>query len=1043
MSGSNAAILRRSLLISASIATLLAAPAWAQTATKPATTPPPADDSAALDTIVVTAQRQSQSLQDVPIAVSAFGQDQLEKSGIEGAADIQFATPNVTFTKSNFTSQSFQIRGVGANAVGAATEGSTGIHINDIPVSGARIFETEFFDVERVEILRGPQGTQFGRNATGGVLNVLTRRPTSDFGANVGIEYGNFQSIKLNGALNIPIGDKAGFRFAGIYINRDGYTKNLFTGNNIDGRNQFALRGSFRWNVGDSTTIDLMAQHFQEDSNRSRTGKQLCNRDVTGFYGCLPDRLNLQTVNGNATLANIVTSPQFFGAAFSAVQGALGLSSAQFGQLIGGLGLSNLAGPDQFAGVTNPTDLRTVSVDYEPTYKTKETLLQFSLKHEFDKANVRFNAGYASTLVDSTSDYNLAAGNPITVPALINNPAAVTSIAPQLAILLPGLTQIKNRLFQGNNIGVSAVNANGRDTYTGFINGEILRYAPRSTDYDRSVGKGYEYSFEVVATSKLDGPFNVLLGANYSKNVSSQVDYYVVSSGLDYASGILGLFQGLGNPAGPLASASPYFNSETRKYTLTSKAGFGEIYLEPNDQLKLTVGLRYLQDKKFVSARSPLYAALIPYGSASAITALAGVDTLPNTAAIDPYQERSADFTRVTGRAVIDWKPDLSFTDDTLIYASYSRGFKSGGINPPFNPVIFPNAAVTFGPETINAFEVGTKNRFGDGKVQLNLTGFYYDYKNLQISSIVQRSSFNDNVDAKIYGLELETQWKPTPELLLSMNASYLKTKIGEKSILDPSNVTGGRSDVLLIKDITNAAQCAVIPNTPGGNVRAALQTVGATLTGAGTATNNAGLRTLGGIATNAGSTAVAVPGTNHFGNFSICSALNNTASGAAGVYQAVTGQNPGFTVGDGVLTNLKGNELQNAPRYKVSAAVDYTYPLQNEWAVAARVDWSWQAKAWGSIYNRGKDAQIGGGACSPGGVTVICGDRLPSFSLVNAQIRLIGPDAKWTVRGFVQNIFDKNAITGLYTTDQSSGLFRNAFLVDPRRYGIAAELKF
>jgi iron complex outermembrane recepter protein len=1039
MSVSIATNLRRHLLVSASLLSILSAPALAQTA--PQT--PPTDDGAALDTIVVTAQRQSQSLQDVPIAVSAFGAEQLEKSGIEGASDIQFATPNVTFTKTNFTSQSFQIRGVGANAVGAATEGSTGIHINDIPVRDARIFETEFFDVERVEILRGPQGTQFGRNATGGVLNVLTKRPTSEFESNFGIEYSNYESLKLSGAINIPLGDTAGFRFAGNYLNRDGYTKNLFTGNNIDGRDQFALRGSFRWDLGENTSMDIMVQHFQENSDRSRTGKQLCNRDVTGVYGCLPDRLNLQTLNGNATLANIVSSPQFFGAAFSAVQGALGLTSTQFGQLVGGLGLANLAGADQFAGVVNPTDLRTVNVDYEPTYKSNETLYQLTLKHEFEKVNLRFNAGYASAGVNSTTDYNIAAPNPVTVPALINNPAAVTGIAPQLAILIPGLTQLKNRLFQGNNIGVSAVNANGRDTYTGFISGDVLRYSNRTTDYDRSVGKSYEYSFEAVATTQFDGPLNVLLGANYSKGVSDFVDYYVVSSGLDYASGILGLFQGLGNPSGPLASAAPYFNSETQKYRITSKAGFGEIYYEPTDELKLTVGMRYLQDKKYVSARSPLYAALVPYGAPSAIAALNTVDTLPNTPAIDPFQIREASFKRVTGRAVIDWKPELSFTDDTLIYASYSRGFKSGGINPPFNPVIFPNAAVTFGPETINAYEIGTKNRFADGKMQLNLTGFYYDYKDLQISSIVARSSFNDNVDAKIWGIELETQFKPTPELLFSANASYLKTKIGEKSILDPSNVTGGRSDVLLLKDITNASQCVAVPNTPGGNVRTALQTVGATLTGAGNATNNAGLRTLGGIATSTGAGAFAVPGTNHFGNFGICSALGNTASGAAGVFQAVTGQSAGFTIQDGILTNLKGNELQNSPRYKFAAAIDYTYPLSNEMSVAARIDYSWQAKAWGSIYNRGSDAQIGGGACTTGGTTVICGDRMPAFSLVNAQIRLIGEDSKWTVRGFVQNIFNEDAITGLYTTDQSSGLFRNAFLVEPRRYGIAAEVRF
>jgi iron complex outermembrane recepter protein len=1037
MSGVSATTLRRSLLISASFAALITAPAWSQQ-----TPPPPAApaDDAGLDTIVVTAQRQAQSLQDVPIAVSAFTAEQLEKSGIEGAADIQFTLPNVTFTKTNFTSQSFQIRGVGANAVGAATEASTGIHLNDIPIAGARIFETEFFDVERVEVLRGPQGTQFGRNATGGVLNVLTRRPTDEFSLDAELEYANYQSVKFKGGFNAPLGETAAFRLAGIYLNRDGYTKNLFSGKNIDGRDQFALRGSLRWEPTDNTTIDVVVQHFKEDSDRSRTGKQLCQRDVTAVYGCLPNRLNLEVLNGNATLANIASSAQFIGVAFAGLQPAFGLTSAQFAQLAGGLGLNNLALPDQFSGVANPTDLRTVSVDYDPTYTAKETIYQLSMKHDFDKASVKLNAGYASTSVDSTTDYNIAAGNPIRVPALIANPAAITSIAPQLAALIPALTQVKGRLFNGNSIGVSAVNANARDTYTGFINGGILRYAPGGTDYDRSVRSGFEYSIEGIVSTKLDGPLNFLLGGIYSKYVDNQQDYYVVSSGLDYASALFGLTSGQ-------AAVSPFFNSETKRYELTGKAGFGEIYYQPTDEIKVTVGVRYLQDKKTISARSPLFSnggtLLVPYGTASALPALATVDTLPNTAAIDPFQVRDASFKRLTGRVVIDWKPELSFTDDTLVYASYSRGFKSGGINPPFNPVIFPNASASFGPETINAYEVGTKNRFADGTLQLNLTAFYYDYKDLQISRILQRTSFNDNTNAKIYGVELETLWKPTPELLLSANASYLKTKIGSKQILDPSNPTAGRADVLLLKDLTNASNCAVIPDVAGANVRSLLQTVGATLTGAGVFTNNAGLQTLGGLATTTGANAFAVPGTNHFGNFGVCSALAATPTGAAGVYRAVTGQSAGFTVTDGILTDITGNELQNSPKFKFSAAADYGYPLGNEMIVNLRVDYAYQAKSWGSIFNRGKDAQVSGGACTTGGVTIICGDRLPGFSLVNAQVRLTGPENKWAIKAFVQNILNKDAITGLYTTDQSSGNFRNAFLVEPRRFGLSGEVHF
>ncbi|NWG91489.1 MAG: TonB-dependent receptor, partial [Parvularculaceae bacterium] len=128
------------------------------------------------DEIVVTAQRQEQSVQDVPIAVSAFGGEDLGARQLETFQDIQFNIPNFAFSKSQFTASSISIRGIGALAVGASTEPSTSIHMNDFFLQSPRLFETEFFDVERLEILRGPQGTLFGRNATGGVVNVITRK---------------------------------------------------------------------------------------------------------------------------------------------------------------------------------------------------------------------------------------------------------------------------------------------------------------------------------------------------------------------------------------------------------------------------------------------------------------------------------------------------------------------------------------------------------------------------------------------------------------------------------------------------------------------------------------------------------------------------------------------------------------------------------------------------------------------------------------------------------------------------------------------------
>ncbi|MEP4059845.1 TonB-dependent receptor plug domain-containing protein, partial [Parasphingorhabdus sp.] len=216
--------------------------------------------------IIVTAQRQAQSLQEVPVAVSAFDSKALEAQQIENASDLQLTLPNVSFTKSNFTASSFTIRGIGDLCVGVSCDSATAIHLNDSPLFGTRLFETEYFDLERVEVLRGPQGTLFGRNATSGVVNVVTAKPQlGELGASLEGEYGNFNSYKVKGMVNVPVGDTLGFRVAGFYLKRDGYTENLFDNSRIDGRDMYAVRGSIKWEPTPDTTIDLMAYYFREN----------------------------------------------------------------------------------------------------------------------------------------------------------------------------------------------------------------------------------------------------------------------------------------------------------------------------------------------------------------------------------------------------------------------------------------------------------------------------------------------------------------------------------------------------------------------------------------------------------------------------------------------------------------------------------------------------------------------------------------------------------------------------------------------------------
>jgi outer membrane receptor protein involved in Fe transport len=356
--------------------------------------------------------------------------------------------------------------------------------------------------------------------------------------------------------------------------------------------------------------------------------------------------------------------------------------------------------------------------------------------------------------VDSRTDYNLAAGN-----SLANNPGllalAATAAAPGAAF--PGginpFTQARAALIpNGPSGGVCTSEVN--QSLTGIFGGNVSRCTAGSTDYDRSQSSNRQYSIEAHLDSDLDGPFNFLVGGIYTDLKTTGGEYYVASYGLDYAAGILGAATVLGQRAGGVALpnaflAPPFFISNTQLFTIKSYGLFGEAYFEPTEELKFTAGIRYSNDKKFVRARSPILSFLVPYGVTEAdASPFAGTyDADATRAGIQAFAEDRARFDEFTGRLVADYQ----FTPNNLLYASYSRGYKSGGINPPVDPLF--NVPRTFRPEIVNAFEIGSKNSFANGALRLNLSAFYYDYKDLQLSRIVARTSVNDNTDAEIYGL--------------------------------------------------------------------------------------------------------------------------------------------------------------------------------------------------------------------------------------------------------------------------------------------------
>lgn len=983
------------------LAMAIATPAFAQDAA------PQAEDEVTSADIVVTAQRTAQRLQDVPIAVSAFSAESLEAQQIENTSDLQLTLPNVVFSKGNFTGASFTIRGIGDLCVGVSCDSATAIHLNDQPLYGTRIFETEFFDLEQVEVLRGPQGTLFGRNATSGVINFRTARPDlSGFAASGEFEYGNYESIKVRGMVNVPIGETLGVRVAGVYLNRDGFTTNLFDGGSLDGRDLYGVRGSIRWEPSDSTTLDLMGYYFHERDNRLRIQKQRCQRDATGVLGCLNNRRDPGVTNSNSTFVGVLTSREFL-----TIRGIPSF-----------FGLGSLYGPDPLAGAISPQDVRTVNTDTQSRYFAEEIIGQAHLEHEFDNGiNLSLSGTYQEVRVDSSQDYNLSVQN----RALLSGAPSVTApfgtglnaLAAAAAGQIPGLpasyfAPIASAIIPNGPAGALCTSA-AEFTGTGAYGGNRV-CASTPVDFDRSNQDQYSWNVEAIVSSDFDGPFNFLLGGIYSDFRLNENSYFVNSFGIDYLTGLLGTFTALGNPAaagGPLPPSylgTPFFRNNTDRLDVTSYGIFGEAYYNFSDSLKLTLGLRYNNDEKSISARSTLASFLVPFslrGDVFSSPFVGSFDADPGRTGNQLTADRDVSFDEFTGRAVLDWQ----ITPDNLLYASYSRGYKSGGINPPLQPIFAVQEG--FDPEIVNAFEIGSKNQFGD--LTLNVTGFYYQYRGLQLARIVARTSVNDNVDANIWGVEVEGIIRPTREFTVNFGFSYLNTEVSSDKFLgNPRDPSGGRSDVVIIKDITNGANCAVRPTT-AGNAAGTQAYVTAINTGLG-------LRGPTGFGADSGIAAT--------GAFGICSVLEATAANPSAPLRALfgvpTGALPFVVENAGVPVNIRGNQLPQAPNVKASIGVQYEATVGQDMTLVPRFDLTYTGDSYGNIFN----GRI---------------NRINGYAQANAQIQLNGPDRRWFARAFVQNIFDSDSTTGLYVTDQSSGLFTNIFTLDPRRYGIAVGFNF
>ncbi|MES2066223.1 MAG: TonB-dependent receptor [Pseudomonadota bacterium] len=362
------------LLLSASVAlaAIAAVPAMAQTAPTPTTAEPEA--VAESSDIVVTARRRAETLLNVPIAVTAFSADRLEKTGVVDLTDIQNVTPNTTLKDARGTNSTLAafIRGVGQQDPVPGFEAGIGIYLDDVYLNRPQAAVLDVYEVDRIEVLRGPQGTLYGRNTIGGAVKYVTKRLADVPEASFKASYGSFNQADGIISLSTPVGPLFKIGVSGARLTRDGFGRN--TNLNIDNYNKdvWAGRGTIEFASPDGRMSLRLTGDYTEDKSNARNGSRL----ITSLASATPVQSNpFDTRAGlNSPRQNIQAG---------------GLSLVATGELSDHLTLKSISAFRKDRSFT-PIDfdaLPAVDVDVPAVYRNEQTSQEFQLAYKSDKLN--------------------------------------------------------------------------------------------------------------------------------------------------------------------------------------------------------------------------------------------------------------------------------------------------------------------------------------------------------------------------------------------------------------------------------------------------------------------------------------------------------------------------------------------------------------------------------------------------------------------------------------------------------------------------------
>ncbi|MBM7071061.1 TonB-dependent receptor [Shewanella sp. 202IG2-18] len=685
-----------------------------------------------IEVLTVTAQKRSQSILDVPVTVSAVSEKTIDDAKAIGLSGIDKFIPGFKFYDANATQSVVEIRGISSPNISVGGDPSSAIFYDDVYMPSAAQ-NVIFSDTARVEVLKGPQGTLFGRNAAMGVVNIVPNSPSAEFESFLQGSWGTDNLQRYEGMVNVPISDNVYMRANWITNKQDGFVENVQDAEwnqsqkvwDLGARNHDAARIAFLWDISESTDFQFsfdwddldqappvavglseFAYGGGKDPFASKAANDVFNgKESRDMYGLIA-KLN-HDFNDEWSMKYIVSYRDW--------------------------DTNNIEDSDG-------TGDRTRYFDTNTAYDSDIFYTELQVNYTSDRVNLVTGFSFSKENVKQRTDLNLTADTAARLTTGELNNVIQGMMAQQLAAQL------------GGNTDAHAAAAFGEGaTFSGAVQ-QIYSDSGFPLDH---IWNPAEWAGALTALGFADDIMTAIgmPGQPLTAEIvqfSGDITYDAVSQAL-----------GIAEVFGPSHTGSWWQESVHNQGSFTNWGVFADVDFSITDNWNVIAGLRYSNDDKDFSW-------FIPETSFAAIRP--GVSNI-----IFPVVDLKASdsWDKVTGRLVTSYH----FSNTDMIFASYSTGYKSGGFDS-----LSPRVEA-FQPEDTTNYEIGYKGILFD-KLVANISGYYLELDNFQQTVESRAPGANQavpiivNEDRTIKGIELELRWNVTDNLTLGAVSEYRKTEI-------------------------------------------------------------------------------------------------------------------------------------------------------------------------------------------------------------------------------------------------------------------------